>query len=575
MRQVIGEKKFEKSVNSASSSVQTAQSVANNGTDETFKFVTITPFDTNGDTQNDAATIAWDADTTGAQADVYVVVEALNGIDSIRHLYGPYTIVGTNNDVHQLTFYSVNDSFYQFTVTLFEANGDAEDGFASVPTLSSGPGDPGIATLIAITPTIAGQTATIDWRATTNMSQENLSLLFAVTSPDGATTLLSSGLYTATNGSEISGQFVYTAPVSGHYESKLFLLDGNFKIEQEQLIALPLGVPATTFTGTATDTPLDTDSDSQPDTLEVTAQISFGEAGDYLLRGNLLDNNGRIIDRSYQLVTRTIGIDQIVLTFDGLSIYHHGQNGPYSVELSLENGDNTIVAAATHTTAAYTLGAFGTPPAIIGSSYSEFAFDNNGDGLYEGLQIAVQVNVSTPSTYTLSAGLRGPNGDYLATATASRVLAAGLKTIPIIFHGTNLHKQQISGPYQLVELELQNPNGKTIDREAGNYTTGAYLYTQFAPHAAQLSNSYTDFAWDTNNNGLYDYLALDVGVNVILPGKYQVSGSLTDPNGNLIPFASSAPIIWSQVTGQSGFLLTASIFSRLGQPVPLPRDQSA
>lgn len=543
LTRLVGQTNIQKSFSNTGYAAGNAQSLlTDNSSDESFKFVTVSPFDSNGDAQPDAATITWDADTTAPQADVFVVVQIDNGVDTVRHLYGPYTIMGAGDDVRQLNFYSTVNAPHRFTVGLLETGGNAEDGATSEQTLAVGPGDSGSATLTAITQTISGQTAFIDWRATTNLPQENLSLVLGVTAADGAVQIVQSGPYTATSGNEISGQFVFNAPANGHYEGKLLLRDSNAKVEQERFVALPIGVAATTFTGNVIDTPLDTNSNDQPDALQVTAEINFGETGNYALEGVLRDNTGQIIAQTQTFVTRTVGVGSIALAFDGLAIYHYGQNGPYAVELSLTGPTDIVVAVSSvaHTTAPYALGALGMPPATLGTNHTQSVIDENSDGLYEKLQVAVQVNVSTPSTYTLSAVLRGPNGDYVSSALTSQPLAAGTQTILLVFTGPQLREKAINGPYTVVSVTLRDFNGRTIDENDNLYVTSGYAHTQFAPHAARLSHTYLDFAWDTNNNGFYNYLGLGVGVTVTLPGKYQVNGLLSDPNGNLVPMSWSA-----------------------------------
>lgn len=542
MTQRIAQAHVEKSLTTGDNSLIAPQSAASNSSDENFKNVTVVPFDSNGDGQNDAATVTWDADTNASQADVFVIAEVQTALETVRYLDGPYTIIGTDNDAHQFNFYSLANNTHYVSVHLLEVNGHTEDRFVAMPTLVSGPGDTGSATLTALTSTITGTTAMIDWRAITTLPQENLSLVLSVMATGDAMQISKAGPYTATNSSEISGQFVFMAPGNGHYAGKLLLLDSNNKVEQEHFIPLTIGVPATTLTGNFTDTPVDKDGNGQPDALQVGAEVTFGEEGEYLLEGSLHDSSGHLMATARTVATKTVGNGQLTLTFDGLTIYHHGQNGPYTVKLALI-GPNNIQVAATdnpYTTAAYALGAFGIPQAAIGNTYSASTVDNNGDGLYEELRINVLLNVSTPSTYTLSANLRGTDGDYITSASTSRPLATGAQTVSLVFKGPKLREQQINGPYILDRLTLASTDGQTLDSKRDIFTTSAYEYTTFAPISAQLSNIYSSFAWDTNNNGLYNYLALDVGVAVSVTGKYRLQGSMVTQSGQLIPWASSA-----------------------------------
>lgn len=58
-------------------------------------------------------------------------------------------------------------------------------------------------------------------------------------------------------------------------------------------------------------------------------------------------------------------------------------------------------------------------------------------------------------------------------------------------------------------------------------TTPYYSYTEFELPPAEFNDIYADYGEDTDDeDGLYDYLVVDVGVNVIEAGDYRVSGYL-------------------------------------------------
>jgi hypothetical protein len=63
------------------------------------------------------------------------------------------------------------------------------------------------------------------------------------------------------------------------------------------------------------------------------------------------------------------------------------------------------------------------------------------------------------------------------------------------------------------------------------YNTSAYNYLDFQPPLTRFSSKYTDYGTDTNGDGLYDYLTIDVGVNVTSAGNYSISGELYDATG--------------------------------------------
>lgn len=67
-----------------------------------------------------------------------------------------------------------------------------------------------------------------------------------------------------------------------------------------------------------------------------------------------------------------------------------------------------------------------------------------------------------------------------------------------------------------------------------NFTTGTGALS-----SVQLLGSYSDKGIDDNSNGKYDWLAIDVDVNVQKSGSYSINGRLADKNNNELLWAST------------------------------------
>ena len=57
---------------------------------------------------------------------------------------------------------------------------------------------------------------------------------------------------------------------------------------------------------------------------------------------------------------------------------------------------------------------------------------------------------------------------------------------------------------------------------------------------SKFNDTYTDYGVDIDGDGRHDYLAIDVGINVTLPGNYTLRGNLYDLEGNLMLTTSSS-----------------------------------
>ncbi|MGA9100057.1 MAG: hypothetical protein WB392_14120 [Methanotrichaceae archaeon] len=63
-------------------------------------------------------------------------------------------------------------------------------------------------------------------------------------------------------------------------------------------------------------------------------------------------------------------------------------------------------------------------------------------------------------------------------------------------------------------------------------TTASAQQDISAAKNAYFSKTYSDFGTDTNRNGLYDIITINVGIIVPSPGEYAISGSLYSVSGN-------------------------------------------
>jgi len=99
-----------------------------------------------------------------------------------------------------------------------------------------------------------------------------------------------------------------------------------------------------------------------------------------------------------------------------------------------------------------------------------------------------------------------------------------------IYSGTFSDDTQ-GGIYQIiVDAVGENP---AFSREA-------MLITSAASSTSTLSGTFSDVANDTNSDGLYENLVINVGVNIDAAGYYRILGELTDSTGNPIGEAEYA-----------------------------------
>jgi hypothetical protein len=103
------------------------------------------------------------------------------------------------------------------------------------------------------------------------------------------------------------------------------------------------------------------------------------------------------------------------------------------------------------------------------------------------------------------------------------------------FDGAAIREHGVDGPYCLKYLALFDGAEHRIGFIYNAYCTAQdYPYEAFEPRGAEFAGWCEAYGMDTNMNKLYDYLAVDVGVHVFIPGNYTVAGWLYDKNGNAL-----------------------------------------
>jgi hypothetical protein len=169
--------------------------------------------------------------------------------------------------------------------------------------------------------------------------------------------------------------------------------------------------------------------------------------------------------------------------------------------------------------------------------YSDYGTDTDGDELYNYLTVDAGINVNSSGNYTLEGWLYDINGREIVFAYNDTYLDAGNQTILLNFDGLQIQKYGADGPFNLGYLILLDENYTLADYRYDAYNTSAYNYTDFQAQLAVFTSDYADYGIDTDGDGLYDYLTIDVGVNITAQGNYSLLGYLYDANGS--------EVVWS------------------------------
>jgi len=180
-------------------------------------------------------------------------------------------------------------------------------------------------------------------------------------------------------------------------------------------------------------------------------------------------------------------------------------------------------------------------------NYSDYGTDTDGDGLYNLLTVEAEANVTTTGNYTVDALLHDVNGTEVVSISNYTYLDARIQTLELDFNGISIYNHKANGTYNL-SLELYDEYGTPIDYKYDAYTTSAYNYTDFQRPSVALTGYYSDYGTDTDGNGLYDYLTIDVGVNVANAGEYAINARIMTDTGEEIIWASNTSYLTADLS---------------------------
>jgi len=200
---------------------------------------------------------------------------------------------------------------------------------------------------------------------------------------------------------------------------------------------------------------------------------------------------------------------------------------------------------------------FALPPAarasngVLNPPHSEAGLDTDGNGLWDYLVISVGATVTAPGGFFFFVQLYDGTGTTLITQNVKLVdLPAGTSVTGVRLDGSDIWRSGIDGPYR-AQIALLND---TLNFQGGGvHATAAYLAIDFEPIAARLAPPHADAGVDMDSDLRFDYLSVDVRVNVATAGTYTVQGLLWDsPPTTVINVQSNTTPL---ATGTSSVLL--------------------
>lgn len=168
------------------------------------------------------------------------------------------------------------------------------------------------------------------------------------------------------------------------------------------------------------------------------------------------------------------------------------------------------------------------------SGYTENTVDKDSNGLYDYLTAELDVDAKEAGTYIIDSMLFSDKEDLIVkgkldtseeTTALPNIsiieLKEGKQKIKLYFSGEQIRKAGFDGPYT-ISVSFSSDGSIGLHKE---YKTGKYAFSDFQGNLMEYTGV-TDAGSDVNNDGQFDTLDVDVGLNVLADGDYIVEGSL-------------------------------------------------
>ncbi|MEO1415615.1 MAG: T9SS type A sorting domain-containing protein [Bacteroidota bacterium] len=245
------------------------------------------------------------------------------------------------------------------------------------------------------------------------------------------------------------------------------------------------GVQMGTFADTYQETTVDEDNDRLIDGLAITVGLNIqDELRGIVVTGKLVDASGDFIVTATLNETQTqTGPLNVVLSFGGEEIAQKGLDGPYTLSdlqlIDLETGEVVDERQTAYTTSAYLATQFERENIVLTGQINEAAVDKNFNGLYDSLNVAVEVDVLTPGFYNISAQLVDSTLSSINWTTNNLNLSQGKNTIYLRFEGKEINRDRLSGSYTVTNLSLYNDQLQSYNYFYNVYTTNSYQFSEF------------------------------------------------------------------------------------------------
>ncbi len=352
---------------------------------------------------------------------------------------------------------------------------------------------------------------------------------------------------------DFSGKAIHESKVNGPYTVSELVIkidneDANLGYQGNDVIDSPLYTydqfesQVVEFSGTGSDQIV------ANMTFRVTLAANVTKAGQYALRAYLYDVTGEVFVVSAETSpTLAMGAQNIDFNFPITPIFFKKINGTQLLKRVVVRDPATSEKYAAKVNYAVTAYDFTTyrpnELRILPASFTEEIPDYDNNGFKDGVFIKLDVErngIDTERRYRVSALLESTSHTLVSNFEKVIILRLMTNRINLFFPGADINAGGVTGACQVRSLTFVAVDTGVIEENLDRaFTTSALESGQFSQSVMTVLTPFSESGVDSNSNGFFDTLTVNVRVNVMSPGQVVVEGSLHDGQGTFIAHARS------------------------------------
>jgi hypothetical protein len=293
-----------------------------------------------------------------------------------------------------------------------------------------------------------------------------------------------------------------------------------------------------TLTGKIYDKGVDADGDGRFDFLQIGVQVNVSDEALYRVNvWGLVNGSGPYRISVYNNTEAHLmpGVQTLNVSLDGAAIYaSHATSISNVSSINLEvvenytsfTLDSKIYVPMNRT---YSYAEFETPAYFTGKTFDE-GVHTNASSKFDYLRLSFEINVTEAGNYALQVQSLMDNASNSIPLwdEVSGYYDVGPHLVNISIYGPRIYLSHLNvthiGAVSLYRLPILGGPWLTVDSLSNVPLHRLYKYTDFESDAL-LTGKISDMGVDTDRDGLFDYLAVGIEINVTKPGVYRVSAN--------------------------------------------------